>query len=904
MGQRFVPIGETDVALREDVGLVGALVGELLRDEGGEQLFELVETVRLAAIARRQGEIDAEDRLISTLEELKPDSVQDLVRAFVAYFHVVNLAERVHRVRRLREYQRDGHLAIPGSLREVFGNLHNAGVELDDLVATLGELRLEPVFTAHPTESTRRTLLEKERTIAEALIERIDRDLILERQRDSLERMREAIGTAWETELISGVRPRVEDEMEHVLYYLTDVLYEVLPRFNDALREALVLTYGESAAGVQLPLILGFGSWVGGDMDGNPNVDADSIRRALTVHRRLAIGCYLPEVRNLGRLLSQTEGRIGISEAVAHRKDRYLAQLDADGKLIPPRHRNMPYRCLLRLMQDRLERCRDDRAGGYGNSAEFLSDLQQIRVSLEEHSGRHAGLKSLRRLQQRLRTFGFHMAALDVRQDALVHRRVVGQLLADEKWLDRSADERHQRLIQALTDGERPDWSGGGEVQACLDVFVAIAEARESHGSSAVGNYIISMTEGSDDLLTVLWLANVAGLTSKGSVPLDVVPLLETVEDLDAGPEILTTLLADTLYREHLRQRRDRQQIMIGYSDSNKDGGIAAARWALHTAQENLTRVAADNQVKVTFFHGRGGTVSRGGGNTRDGILSAPAGSVQGRLRVTEQGEVINQKFGIAEVAVRNLEIVTGAVLRATLKPPPPPRSEERWRHMMSGIAQASRESFRGLVYDTPEFLEFFRSATPIDVIERLAIGSRPASRRSQNGVENLRAIPWVFAWAQTRCGLPGSYGLGSALDQAAEQHGRAALVDMLAGWRFFSCMLNDVEMVLAKSDLAITARYAELADPGCRFVFDRICQEFRRTEDWILELKGTQYLLEEEPVLSRAIELRNPYVDPMSLLQINLLRVWRAGGCKDGELLRGLFATVNGIAQGIQNTG
>jgi phosphoenolpyruvate carboxylase len=903
MPNRDIEFSDKDVSLREDVTLLGAMVGDLLREQVGSELFAQVELVRHAAIDRRSADHASEQKLVDALVGLDLDNAEQLVRAFSSYFQVVNLAERVHRVRRLREYQRDRSRPTPGGLEETLGMLQEKSFGLSSIEALIGTLQIEPVFTAHPTESTRRTILEKEHAVVAALLERLDSSLTPARKRATLERIRDAITSAWQTEPHPRQRPRVEDEMEHVLFYLADVLFEVLPDFYADLTDALKSAFGEAAHDVRLPLLLRFGSWVGGDMDGNPNVTADSIRETLVAHRRLAIGCYLPKVERLARALSQSVSRIEVSEAVTHRVERYTALLPEFAASIPPRYHNTPYRCLLTFVAQRLRLSLEGEPEAYENCAEFLSDLQMIGTSLASNRGQNAGLGALQRLRLRARTFGFHMAALDVRQDSLVHRQAVAALRCDPNWTKHSASLRARTLTAALDANEKLPIVEGAGVADTLAVFAAIDELRGSFGGTAIGTFIVSMTEGADDLLSVLWLARQADLEVDGQVPLDVVPLLETVSDLQAGPEILESLLINPHYRAHLTARGDCQQIMVGYSDSNKDGGIAAARWALHRAQEELAGVARKHAVKLTFFHGRGGTVSRGGGNTRDGILSAPRGTVDGRFRVTEQGEVINQKFGIEEIALRNLEVVSAAVMRATALPNSLNLEENHWREMMESLAGSARQTYRSLVYDTPEFINYFRSATPIDVIERLAIGSRPAARRSQQGIESLRAIPWVFSWAQTRTGLPGSYGLGTALAETAGQFGEDPLREML-DWPVFACLINDVEMVLAKSDLDISSRYARLAPDSAQGLYARIEAELRLTEEWILRLKGTDQLLARDETLQRAIRLRNPYVDPINLLQIDLLARWRETRRKDDELLKALFSTVNGIAQGIQNTG
>jgi len=502
----------------------------------------------------------------------------------------------------------------------------------------------------------------------------------------------------------------------------------------------------------------------------------------------------------------------------------------------------------------------------------------------------------------RIRTFRFYLATLDVRQDSADLRAAVADLIGDDQWESRSVDERTAALIKHLTNPPAAPGAPDPQLERALAVLRTIDASRRIYGASAIGSFIISMAQGADDVLSVLLLAHASGLADAGgNVPLDVAPLLETVGDLQRGESILRQLADIAPYREHLSHRLNRQLIMVGYSDSNKDGGIASARWALQQAQRAMSMTAAELGLKLGFFHGRGGTVSRGGGNMVRGIYAAPAHSVEGYMRITEQGEVIHQKYGIRALALRNLEQITGATIASSLKAPLDEGDD--WAAIMTTIADASRERYRGLVYETPEFPHYFRQATPIDVIQALQIGSRPAARRSKIGIQNLRAIPWVFSWAQTRIGLPGTFGVGTGFARAIEVHGLDKLQAMLA-WPFFSSFVNDVEMVLAKSDLDIGSRYTKLADENLHRIHDEIAAELQLAQTLLLDIKQADELLEEDPTLQRAIRLRNPYVDPLNLLQIQLLKEWRATDRQDDAILAALFDTVNGIARGVQNTG
>ena len=935
-----------DVPLKDDVRVLGALVGDVIREQGGAGLFNRVEIARRAAIQRREGDAAADDeaeregeeRLRRAVCDLEAPAAEELVRAFSTYFQVVNLAEKIHRIRRRRDYLRaaeeeDGPQR--GSLRETARRLREAGLTLEDVQRLLAGLTVEPVFTAHPTEATRRTLQEKHQRIARDLVDRLDPSFTPPEERAALGRIRDEVTAGWQTEEQPRERPTVMDEADRVLFYVTDILYRVIAPFYEELEAALGEVWGkeedledlgdEDGSGdppsesdrepPEPPRILRFASWVGGDMDGNPNVTADTFRSTLRRQRELVLGLYRREVGRLADRLSQSVSRVGVDREVLDRAEQYAALFPEAAEGVPPRHEQMPYRALLRLMAARLEATAGDDLSGYRGPELLLDDLRLIADSLRRHRGEHAGLFAVRRLSRRVETFGFHLATLDVRQDARLHREVMAVLLGDDGWGRRTAEERSERLREVLTRGEGPAVEPGrvedaelrGAASRALEVFHALGEARETYGPQAVGPFILSMARDADDVFTALVLARWGRLGGDGTgepIPLDVVPLFETVADLEAAPVVMRRLLNDTLYRRHLAARGDRQMVMLGYSDSNKDGGLAASRWALHQAQSALLAALEGSGVRLTFFHGRGGTVGRGGGKTHRAVLAAPPGSVAGHLRMTEQGEVIDDKYGLRGIALRTLERTVGSVALATAIPRRPDEREARWREVLDDLAAAGRDAYRSLVHDHPDFPVYFRRATPIDVIERLPIGSRPPSRRGGGGVENLRAIPWVFSWTQSRHLLPGWYGLGTGLERAAERHGDEVLRVMAERWPFFRNLLDDAEMVLAKSDLGIASRYAELAGEAGERLFPRIREEQARTVQGILELKGTGALLDHDPALQRSIRLRNPYVDPMSLLQVDLLRRWRATDRGDDELLSALLATVHGIAEGLQNTG
>ena len=898
-----------DEPLRDDVRALGQLLGELLREQGGEALFQQVEQARQAAITRREGEPaqarDAETTLHEQLAALPPAQATDLIHAFGAYFQLVNIAEKVHRIRRARDYARDIGEAQPESLEAIIKQLADTGVSLEEMLGLLNKLDISPVFTAHPTQATRRTILEKHLRIALRLIERMDPASTPAEQRGRLARIRGELSAAWQTEAHPHEGRTVADEVDYVLFYLLEVIYRVIPPFYESLQAALENVWGQAAESVSLPRLIRFASWVGGDMDGNPNVTAETVHATLNQHRQAIVRRYRRELDDLYGQLSQSFSRVSVSEAVCARIREYEAVFAEVVENIPPRHRNMPYRTLLKLMNARLAATTDESKQRYETPAELLEDLQLIADSLGANRGHNAGLFAVNRLMLRVRTFGFHLASLDIRQHAEVHRQVAGELLAIPDWAERDPQWRAARLREALEQPVIKHEQPGELARQTLAVFEAVAEGRSRHGQEAFGPLIVSMTRDVDDLLTVLLLARHAGLSDDdGLVPLDVVPLLETPEDLAAGPGILKALLADENYRRHLQARNNLQMVMVGYSDSNKSGGLVGSRWAVQTTQQQLAAIASEAGVGIEIFHGRGGTASRGGTKVHGAVLAAPPEAVQGRFRVTEQGEIIDANYGLRPIALRTMEQMTSGVLLASAPGVLSHQENEQWPRIMQAIADTARDSFRGLVYQDPRFHGYFRQATPIDVIERMRIGSRPPSRDKGNRIEDLRAIPWVFAWTQSRHLISGWYGLGTGLGAAVDEFGLETIREMAAQWPFLRNMLDDAEMVLAKTDMNIARRYAGLAEEPAHSVFKIIQAEYERTHALILELKGIDALLDRDPQLQRSMRLRNPYVDPLSLLQIELLGRWRASGCNDGALLQALIQSVLAISHGLQNTG
>lgn len=894
-----------DQPLRNDVRILGTLVGDLLRDQGGPDLFELVENARLRSIRRREDNERPGEGLAELVSDLDLSLAMEVIRAFSTYFQMVNTAEKVHRIRRRREYLQEYGQYQPGGLEETLVKLKAAGLDLDALKSLLNRLRIEPVFTAHPTEPTRRTILRKEQNIVRRLIDMLNPTMTAQETYVCLQNIRLEMTTGWQTDEHPSEQMTVADELEHVLFFMTDVLYKAMPPFYEDMENAIGRVYGAEGQNVSVPPIVRFASWVGGDMDGNPNVNAKTIRSTMARQRSLILDLYYRECASISAKLSQTSGRTDVEPELLERIEHYRGIFQHAHHSVPARHREMPYRVFLRLVQERLQATYDDAAYPYESADQLYDDIALVSKSLAANKGQHAGLFAVKRLLRRIETFGFHFMTLDVRQDALVLRKVVGELIGEDDWLDMDASVRLERIVEAIRSRDSVSDQQSVLARKTLAVFQAIAFCRRKYGPRSIGTFIVSMTQGADDILSVLLLANWSELHNRrDEVPLDIAPLLETVDDLQKGTDILKLMLDNDLYREHLRQRDNEQTVMIGYSDSNKDSGLASARWALQNAQVDLVDVVSGRDIELHLFHGRGGTISRGGGKTHTAVLGAPPGTVNGHLRVTEQGEIINEKYGLRGIALRTLEQMTGSVALATALPEHRGNDKEEWHDMMQVIADVSRDTYRKLVFETPGFYQYFRLATPIDLIERMRIGSRPASRRQGDGVENLRAIPWVFAWTQSRLILPGWFGIGSGIEAASKQFDDDVFRDMFREWYFLRALVADAEMVLAKADLGIAKLYSELAGDLHEQFFPIIEEEFERTRDLILKYSEEETLLEGDFTLQRAIMLRNPYVDPMSLMQVDLLRRWRDTDCEDEQLFNTLLASVNGIAQGLQNTG
>ena len=909
--------------LSQTIRLLGNLLGETIIEQEGREVFDLEEEIRALTKAHRAGDEAAGQRVVAITEALVRDLPRTLaiLKAFATYFQLVNLAEEQQRVRVLRQRARraaEQNVPMGETVAQAVHRLREEGLSADDVRRLLERLYVMPVFTAHPTEAKRRSVLVKLKAIAEALHDLDVHDLLPDEEAELVRLIREHIVALWQTDETRDRPPTVMDEVRNGLYYFETTLFDLIPQIYEEVEKALRACYPGEA--FHVPPFLRFGSWMGGDRDGNPFVTAEITEQTLREHKALVLQLYAQEVEALHGLLSMARTRVGFSGAL-------LASIEADAALFPEardeilrRFRLEPYRQKLAFVHHRLmatyhaneQLWENDHLPpqAYPDAGAFLDDLRLIQESLLQNRGRALAEGQLARLIRRVEVFGFHLATLDIRQHSERHTRAVAEIFARYHLADEYASLPEADKVALLVEeikSPRPltaqlDFSEATNETVAL--FRLIRRAREHVAREAIQTYIISMTTAASHVLEVLLLAKDAGLFGQ----LDIVPLFETVEDLHAAPRIMEALFRNEVYRRHLAQRGSTQQIMIGYSDSNKDGGFLAANWELYKAQRALAQVCDAHGVDLILFHGRGGTVGRGGGPANRAILAQPPESVRGRIRLTEQGEVISERYANPAIAHRHLEQVVHAVLLTSGKRPTFPQEPE-WAAIMDELAARAFAAYRALV-EHPALVRYFHQATPIDHIARLNIGSRPAKRKPTAGIDDLRAIPWVFAWTQSRVNLPGWYGLGTALESWAEEDPAprlARLQEMYRRWPFFRTVVDNAQMSLRKADMIIATLYATLADEGTRAaIFEPIRAEYERTERMILRVTGYRDLLDNEPWLQRSIRLRNPYVDPLNYIQVALLRRLRADPPPDEveQLEHAVLLSVNGIAAGLRNTG
>ena len=920
--------------LSATIHLFGDLLGRVIRAQEGEPAFELEERVRaLAKDVRASGA--RQDELRAVIAGTTVAEARNLVRAFAAYFALVNLAEQLQRGWVLRDRAR----ARPGvprseSIAAAVAELAAAGVPAATLQQWLDAAEIVPVFTAHPTEARRRVTLERLRRIDDAVERRHAPDLLPEEEAEIARRIEEEIVSLWQSDEVRSGRPTVLDEVQSGLYYFEEGLFDLVPRLYRDLENALAASYPEHPWSV--PSLLRFGSWIGGDRDGNPFVTPAVTVEAARRLRVAALSRHLTSVEDLGRRLSQSTREVEVSDELRRSIEEDCARAPELGAELARRLPYEPYRRKCGHIAHKLRRALDharthDPAffrdaplpadpGRYHRREEILADLALIDHSLRAHGGGAVAAGALRDVTRAIEVFGLHLATLDVRQHSERHSAALAEIFAGAgvcaDYLAQSEEARVALLARALGDPRPliPRWAAfSPAVREVIATFHAVAAVTEELSPEAIHAVIVSMTRGASDMLATLLLAREAGLyrPEAAASSVDVVPLFETLADLAAAPSVLEACLGVPAYRAQLALRGGVQEVMLGYSDSNKDAGFVSANWALYRAQRELREVATRAGIELRFFHGRGGSIGRGGGPANKAILAQPPGSVGSRIRLTEQGEVIADRYGLPGLAHRHLEQLVNAVLRAAFVPGDLRGPEPAWESAIEALSELARQAYRGLVYDDPTFLHYFRSATPIAEIGRLNLGSRPASRKPSLRVEDLRAIPWVFAWMQSRHTLPGWYGLGHALETFADEGGPDALrllQTMYEAWPFFRTMLDSAQMILGKADLHIAARYAELVPDRAiaQAIFGRVEAEHARVTRMIARVAVQAELLDYNPVLKRSIALRNPYVDPMSYLQVELLERLRAApdGPDHTALEEAIMLSISGIAAGLKNTG
>jgi phosphoenolpyruvate carboxylase len=904
--------------LRDDIRLLGRVLGDVIRDQAGDDVFDLVEDVRVEAL-RINREGAGSEALQARLAGLGERDTLHVIRAFSHFSLLANLAEDLHHERRRRHHRLVGSPPAPGTLAHWLAALDAADVDVAELADTLDGALVSPVLTAHPTEVRRRTVFGVQQRIAD-LVRRRDRtDLDAAEAAAWDAALWRAVLTLWQTALLRLSRLRLQDEIAEGLRYYDLSLFEVVPAINAAVRDALAERW--PAHDLVTGPLLRPGSWIGGDRDGNPFVTAEVLEQAARRHAAAAIGHHLDE-------LTALEGELSMSSRLVTPTPAVAALADASGDDSPFRA-DEPYRRALRGLRARLAATADrvcaegtaapgPRLPPYATPADLLADLEEIDVSLRSHGAGMLADDRLARLRGAVEVFGFHLAGLDLRQNAEVHEAVVADLLRWAGVTDRYAGLDETARVGLLVDElrtRRPLAGPGADLAPTtrdeLAVFRAAAVIQADLGPDAIPNYVVSKTRSVSDVLEVVLLMKEAGLVIPGEpehLPIGVVPLFETIDDLRGAGQTMRSLLALPRYRALLRSRGDVQEVMLGYSDSNKDGGYLAAHWALYRAEVDLAAVTREAGVRLRLFHGRGGTVGRGGGPSYEAILAQPPGSVQGSLRITEQGEVVAAKYADPEMARRNLEALVSATLEASLFDVEGLGADAPEAYaLMDELAGRARDAYRALVHGTPGFVDWFRAATPLREIAELNIGSRPASRTASDSIDDLRAIPWVFSWSQARIMLPGWYGTGAAIEGwvGGDPARLERLRSLHARWPFFRTVLSNMDMVLAKSDLDIAARYADLVpDPALReAVFGAIRDEHARCVRVVLDITGADRLLADNPWLARSIRNRFPYLEPLNHLQVDLLARWRAGD--HGELVqRAIQLTINGLATGLRNSG
>ncbi|MCK1340670.1 phosphoenolpyruvate carboxylase [Bradyrhizobium sp. 38] len=905
---------EADTQLRDDIRLLGRILGDTVRDQEGAELFDLVERIRQTSIRfHRDEDRLARRELEQILDSMSTSETVRIVRAFSYFSHLANIAEDQNNIRQMRAGKGGGS----GVLAETLAHARAAGIGADALRNFFKSALVSPVLTAHPTEVRRKSTMDREMEVA-ALLDRRERvALTADEAAASDEQLRREVLTLWQTNLLRRTKLTVLDEVANGLSFYDYTFLREVPRLVNALEDRLE-EGGEQAAG-ELASFLRMGSWIGGDRDGNPFVTADVMRGTLRLQSSRVMQFYLEELHVLGSELSIAAHLADVSEEL-----RTLAERSPDTS---PHRSGEPYRLSVSGIYARLTATAEKleveitrrpvgKGAPYDSVRELKADLDVLHRSLISNNARVIARGRLRLLRRAVDCFGFHLARLDIRQNSAVHERTIAELMdaanPGMSYLALGEEARISLLTNELRSTRSlvsPFVKYSDETMGELNVFHAAAEAHAKFGSDAIPQCIISMCKGMSDMLEVAVLLKEVGLVHpSGRSAINVVPLFETIEDLQASSSIMDRMLSLHDYRRLVDSRGSVQEVMLGYSDSNKDGGFVTSGWELYKAEIGLVDVFERHGVRLRLFHGRGGSVGRGGGPSYDAIIAQPGGAVNGQIRITEQGEIISSKYSNAEVGRNNLEILAAATLEASLLHPRQSAPRREYLTAMDELSSLAFKAYRGLVYETDGFVDYFWASTVINEIATLNIGSRPASRKKTRAIEDLRAIPWVFSWAQCRLMLPGWYGFGSAVEQWIAEHpdkGMPFLKELYREWPFFRMLLSNMDMVLAKSSIAIASRYAELVpDEALREkIFGRIRREWHSCIETLLDIMGQDRLLQGNPLLERSVRHRFPYLDPLNHVQVELLKEHRAQN-PDEQVLRGIQLTINGISAGLRNTG
>ncbi|MEH7096266.1 phosphoenolpyruvate carboxylase [Neobacillus vireti] len=913
-------VNDSSLPLRRDVKLLGKMLGDILVDYGGPELFDKVEKIRLMCKTLREHfDEGIYEELKAEISSLNSPMRKQVIRAFSMYFHLINAAEQNHRIRRRRQYQlEDDKIVQPASIESAILKFKEHDSSEEIIQKALNTLSLELIITAHPTEATKRSILEIQQRIA-AILKNLDHPLLTDREQKKLEdSLFNEVAILWQTDELRDHKPTVLDEVRNGLYYFDQTLFEVLPEIHQEVADCLEKYYPSTTWSV--PNFLRFGSWIGGDRDGNPNVTSDVTWETLQKQRRLVLRKYKNVLIDIMKRYSHSTTRVNVSEELLlflkEKEDFYLT----DDKKWP--NKTEAYRRVLAVIIERVRQVGKSEIG-YKTSDELLMDLKMINRSLKKHHPTDHELKTIQKLIRQVQLFGFHLATLDIRNHSGEHEAAITEILRKVQMTDNYAalsEQEKLQLLQNILKDPRPllllneDYSA--ETQEMIKVFQMIKSAHEEFGKRAITVYLVSMTRSASDLLEVLLLAKEAGLYrlhADGTLEshLNVAPLLETIDDLTAGPKIMETLFEMPIYRNHLTILGDQQEIMLGYSDGSKDGGTLTANWKLYKAQIEIHEMASRYKIGLKFFHGRGGSLGRGGGPLNKSILSQPAETIGDGVKITEQGEVLSSRYLLEDIAYRSLEQATSTLLlsaahvsqkeQGTLR-------ENVWEEAIEEISGFALSKYQSLVFEDPDFLTYFNEATPLKEIGDLNIGSRPMSRKNRGRFEDLRAIPWVFAWTQSRQLIPAWYAAGTGLDSFASRSAAnlQLLQQMYAKWPFFQSTIDNLNMALMKADITTAKEYLTLVEDKtiADRIFTNILEEYEKTKTILLKITGDSELLDHTPNIKESVYRRNPYVDPLNFLQVELIKELRKHDESDEEILTEVLLTISGISAGLRNTG